>query len=85
MMTPEQRFIFDVQGYIIIPSVLSLERVQRMVADMEGFFNNKATALAGAGGLTPKYKRQAVTVASVWPSPPRILATKASLALGLLN
>jgi len=35
MMTPEQRFIFDVQGYIIIPGVLAPERVQRMVADME--------------------------------------------------
>lgn len=35
MMTPEERFIFDVQGYIVLPNVLPSERVQRMLADME--------------------------------------------------
>jgi len=35
MMTPEQRFVFDLQGYLVIPNVLPPERVARMSADME--------------------------------------------------
>jgi len=35
MMTPEQRFVFDVQGFLVVPSVLPPERVQKMLADME--------------------------------------------------
>jgi ectoine hydroxylase-related dioxygenase (phytanoyl-CoA dioxygenase family) len=34
-MTDEQRFIFDVQGYLVVEKVLSPERVARMCADME--------------------------------------------------
>lgn len=34
-MTPEQRFIFDVQGYLVIENALPPEQVQRMVAAME--------------------------------------------------
>jgi ectoine hydroxylase-related dioxygenase (phytanoyl-CoA dioxygenase family) len=35
MMTDEQRFIFDVQGYLVVEGVLPPERVQRMCAAME--------------------------------------------------
>lgn len=34
-MTPEQRFIFDVQGYIVVENVLPPEQVKRMLADMD--------------------------------------------------
>jgi len=34
-MTPEQRFLFDLQGYLVVPGVLAPERVARMVSDME--------------------------------------------------
>jgi hypothetical protein len=35
MMTDEQRFIFDIQGYIVLEGVLKPEQVKRMVADMD--------------------------------------------------
>lgn len=35
MMTPEQRFIFDLQGYLLLENVLPPARVQSMCADME--------------------------------------------------
>jgi ectoine hydroxylase-related dioxygenase (phytanoyl-CoA dioxygenase family) len=35
MMNDQQRFTFDVQGYLVIENVLSPERVQRMRNDME--------------------------------------------------
>ena len=35
MMTEEQRFLFDVQGYLVIPNALEPERVQRMLAEMD--------------------------------------------------
>jgi len=34
-MNDQQRFIFDVQGYLVVENVLSPERVQRMGSDME--------------------------------------------------
>ena len=34
-MTEEQKFVFDVQGYLVVEGVLSPEQIETMVADME--------------------------------------------------
>jgi phytanoyl-CoA dioxygenase PhyH len=34
MMTEEQRFVFDLQGYLVVEGVLSPEQVRRMASDM---------------------------------------------------
>ena len=34
-MTEDQRFLFDLQGYLVVPGVLDLARVQRMLGEMD--------------------------------------------------
>ena len=36
MMTDEQRFIFDVQGYLLVPGVLSKPKIKQMLDEMAG-------------------------------------------------
>ena len=34
-MTDEQRFLFDLQGYLVVPEVLDAATVSRMLAEMD--------------------------------------------------
>src|SRR5690348_8479966 len=35
MLTDEQRFLFDLQGYLVVPGVLDPTTVERMLAEMD--------------------------------------------------